>query len=129
MKRWTKPRGKTSSATKTRGQRTRRTATTTNSRSRGAAGAPAHDGLRAHQWPRFLSAPDPSLVRELYEPALFVAISYDRCCSYFSSSVLAAAARGFGPFIERLIQLGDAARRPAIRLLVNEELQEADVRA
>jgi superfamily II DNA or RNA helicase len=86
-------------------------------------------GLSARQWKRFLSAPDPELVRELYEPALSVAVRYDRCCAYFSSSVLAAAARGFGPFIERLLALGDQAPRPAIRLLVNEELQEPDVRA
>lgn len=85
--------------------------------------------LRERKWERFLWAPDPALVRGLYEPALSVASRYDRCCAYFSSSVLAAAARGFGPFLEHLLELGDAAPRPAIRLLVNEELQEQDVRA
>ena len=86
-------------------------------------------GLRSQTWRRFLSAPDPSLVRELYEPGLSRSIRYDRCCAYFSSSVLAAAARGFGPLIERLLAMGDSAPRPAIRLLVNEELQDADVKA
>ena len=90
---------------------------------------PAEGLLRERTWDRFLSAPDPRLVQELYEPALSVAVRYDRCCAYFSSSVLAAAARGFGPFIERLLAMGEAAPRPAIRLLVNEELQEQDVRA
>ncbi len=86
-------------------------------------------GLRSQAWRRFLSAPDPSLVRELYEPGLSRSVRYDRCCAYFSSSVLAAAARGFGPLIERLLAMGDSAPRPAIRLLVNEELQDADVKA
>lgn len=91
--------------------------------------APPEGSLRDRGWERFLSAPDPRLVQELYEPALSVAERYDRCCAYFSSSVLAAAARGFGPFIERLLAMGGAAPKPAIRLLVNEELQEQDVRA
>lgn len=94
-----------------------------------SSGALREVSLRSREWKRFLSSPDPRLVQELYEPALSAAERYDRCCAYFSSSVLAAAARGFGRFIERLIALGDAAPRPAIRLLVNEELQEQDVRA
>ncbi len=85
--------------------------------------------LRAHQWKRFLSAPDPELLDGLYVPALKAAVRYDRCCAYFSSSVLAAAARGFGGMIERLQAMGDDAPRPAIRLLVNEELDRADVDA
>src|SRR6185312_4091707 len=80
-------------------------------------------------WCRFLTAPDQELVSELYEPALRDAVSYDRCCSYFSSSVLAAAARGFAPFVERLLASDGAARKPAIRLLVNEELTRDDVDA
>ena len=85
--------------------------------------------LRARAWKRFLRGPDQALVDELYVPALSTALRYDRCCAYFSSSVLAAAARGFGGLIARLIALGDAAPRPAVRLLVNEELAEEDVRA
>lgn len=89
----------------------------------------AGERLRDRTWKRFLRGPDPELLEELYEPGLARALRYDRCCAYFSSSVLAAAARGFAPFIERLISLGEAAPRPAVRLLVNEELQRADVKA
>jgi hypothetical protein len=69
------------------------------------------------------------LLDKLYVPALSEAVRYDRCCAYFSSSVLAAAARGFAGLIARLIALGDKAPRPAVRLVVNEEMQEEDVRA
>ncbi len=85
--------------------------------------------LRARVWKRFISGPDPALLDELYVPALAEAVRYDRCCAYFSSSVLAAAARGFGRLIERLIVLGDSSPRPAVRLVVNEELNADDVRA
>lgn len=108
-------------------RKTKRTRVTT--QSSGETHAPGGAWLRDHGWPRFLSAPDPRLVRELYEPALSIAVRYDRCCSYFSSSVLSAAARGFGPFVDRLLSMGEAAPKPAIRLLVNEELLEQDVRA
>jgi len=91
-----------------------------------AAGEP---GLRQRTWPRFLRGPDDELLEKLYVPALAAAVRYDRCCSYFSSSVLAAAARGFAGLIQRLIGLGDKAPRPAVRLVVNEELQAEDVRA
>ena len=59
--------------------------------------------LRERSWKRFLNAPDPELLSELYEPALSEAVRYDRCCAYFSSTVLAAAARGFAPLVERLL--------------------------
>jgi superfamily II DNA or RNA helicase len=85
--------------------------------------------LRDHPWPRFLRGPDSELLDKLYVPALSEAVRYDRCCAYFSSSVLAAAARGFAGLISRLIQLGDQASRPAVRLVVNEEMLEDDVRA
>jgi len=62
-------------------------------------------------------------------PALARAVRYDRCCAYFSSSVLSAAARGFGKLIERLESMGECAPRPAVRLVVNEELTAEDVRA
>ena len=78
---------------------------------------------------RFLRGPDQMLLDELYVPALAEAVRYDRCCAYFSSSVLAAAARGFGKLLQRLMAMGKAAPRPAIRLLVNEELNAEDVRA
>lgn len=51
--------------------------------------------LRRRKWDRFLRGPDTELLEKLYVPALSEATRYDRCCSYFSSSVLAAAARGF----------------------------------
>jgi len=85
--------------------------------------------LRAREWRRFLKAPDQEVLEELYVPALSAAIRYDRCCGYFSSTVLAAASRGFAGLIERLRSMGDAAPRPAVRLVVNEELTEEDVRA
>jgi len=86
-------------------------------------------GLRARKWRRFLRGPDPMLLDELYVPALGAAVRYDRSCAYFSSSVLAAAARGFAGLIERLISLGDKAPRPAVRLVVNEQLEPQDVQA
>jgi len=85
--------------------------------------------LRGRTWKRFLRGPDPALLEELYIPALSEAVRYDRCCAYFSSTVLAAAARGFGRLIERLEGMGESAPRPAVRLVVNEELAEEDVRA
>lgn len=86
-------------------------------------------GLRDRQWPRFLNAPDPRLLAELYEPALREAVRYDRCCAYFSSSVLAAASRGFGPLVERLLNGDGTPASPPIRFLVNEELSKDDVDA
>lgn len=85
--------------------------------------------LRRHKWQRFLRGPDPELLDKLYVPALTEGVRYDRCCSYFSSSVLAAAARGFSALTERLQRLGADAPKPAVRLLVNEELSSADVTA
>ena len=85
--------------------------------------------LRKRAWKRFLRGPDPALLEELYVPGLAESVRYDRCCAYFSSTVLAAAARGFGRLVERLEGLGEKAPRPAIRLVVNEELSEEDVRA
>ncbi len=86
-------------------------------------------GLRLREWPRFIQGPSASVLEQLYVPALAEAIRYDRSCAYFSSTALAAAAQGFARLIERLEKMGDAAPRPAIRLLVNEELSEGDVRA
>jgi len=88
-----------------------------------------HGNLRARSWRRFLGGPDPVLLDELYVPALTEAVRYDRCCAYFSSTVLAAAAMGFAKLIERLLALGGSAPRPAVRLVVNEELVAEDVRA
>jgi superfamily II DNA or RNA helicase len=85
--------------------------------------------LDRHAWPRFIRGPDSELIEKLYVPALSEAVRYDRCCAYFSSSVLSAASRGFAGLIGRLIELGDKAPRPAVRLVVNEELIEDDVRA
>jgi hypothetical protein len=84
--------------------------------------------LRDICWPRFLKAPDGQLVARLYEPGLRCAVTYERCCAYFSSSVLSAAAAGFGAFIERILA-GEITQKPALHLLVNEELSEADVDA
>ncbi|MFI5341436.1 MAG: SNF2-related protein [Candidatus Methylomirabilales bacterium] len=69
------------------------------------------------------------MLGQLYVPALAEAVRYDRSCAYFSSSALAAAAQGFARLIERLETLGESAPRPAIRLVVNEELNKADVQA
>ncbi len=85
--------------------------------------------LRERAWKRFLQGPDTSLLDELYVPALGCAVRYDRCCAYFSSSVLSAAARGFAGFIGNLMRAGSGARRPAARLLVNEQMDPADVDA
>jgi hypothetical protein len=84
--------------------------------------------LRDRNWVRFLQAPDRALLEQLYVPALTISVTYDRCCAYYSSSVLAAAAAGFGPFIERILS-GNIVRKPAIRLVVNEELSAADLSA
>jgi superfamily II DNA or RNA helicase len=84
--------------------------------------------LRNHAWPRFLSGPDTDLLEKLYVPALSEAIRYDRCCAYFSSSVLSAAARGYAGMIRRLLDSPDCPR-PAIRLIVNEEMASDDVKA
>ncbi|MFZ2147693.1 MAG: helicase-related protein [Sedimentisphaerales bacterium] len=86
-------------------------------------------GLRSRSWERFLKGPDTSLLEDLYVPALKEALRYDRCCSYFSSSVLAVAARGFAGLIERLESLGENAPKPAVRLVVNEVLAREDVDA
>ena len=93
-----------------------------------ADGSHPGESLRGHQWVRFIRGPDPQLLDKLYVPALGVGLRYDRCCSYFSSSVLAAAAAGFGRLIERLAAM-PVAPKPAVRLLVNEELIAEDVRA
>lgn len=87
------------------------------------------DSLRTREWRRFVRGPDQSLLDDLYIPALGASARYDRCCAYFSSSVLAAAARGFARLIERLVAAGPSAPRPSVRLVVNEELSEDDVRA
>ena len=85
--------------------------------------------LKKRAWKRFLRGPDQEVLNELYVPALSEAVRYDRCCAYFSSTVLAAAARGFGKLIERLLAMEEDAPRPAVRLVVNEEMQREDVRA
>ena len=86
-------------------------------------------GLRQTSWKRFLRAPDAQLLEELYVPALGQAVGYDRCCAYFSSRVLAIAARGFGGFIQNLLTGGDTLPQPAARLLVNEQLDPRDLEA
>ena len=54
---------------------------------------------------------------------------YDRVCAYFSSRILATAARGFGGLITNLLALGKAAPHPAVRLVVNEQLHPDDLDA
>ena len=85
--------------------------------------------LRERSWRRFLQAHDGALVDELYNPALGVAVRYDRCCAYFSSSVLAVAARGFGALVQRFLETPPTCPPPPVRLLVNEEMSRDDVRA
>ena len=84
------------------------------------------DSLKSVVWKRFLRAPDAQLLDELYVPALSRAVRYDRCCAYFSSHVLAVAARGFGGLIENLLTHADTLPKPAVRLLVNEQLDVRD---
>ncbi|MGQ9684200.1 MAG: DEAD/DEAH box helicase, partial [Anaerolineae bacterium] len=83
--------------------------------------------LRAVQWKRFLRAPDAQLLQDLYVPALSRAVRYDRCCAYFSSHVLAVAAQGFAGLIQNLLELGESLPKPAVRLLVNEQLDPEDL--
>ena len=85
--------------------------------------------LRDVVWKPHLYAPEAHLADELYTPALSRAIRYDRCCAYFSSRVLAVAARGFGGLIQNLLTLGQAVPKPAVRLLVNEQLDPGDLHA
>jgi len=68
-------------------------------------------------------------VDDLYGPALERAVHYDRCCAYFCSSVLAAASRGFGGLIRNIIDDGKKIPKPAVRLLVNEQLDPGDLEA
>ena len=68
--------------------------------------SPSDMGMRTRVWKRFIQGPDSDVLQALYLPGLSMARYYDRCCAYFSSTVLAAAARGFGPFIQQLIALG-----------------------
>ncbi len=83
-------------------------------------------GLRDRSWPRFIEGPDPRVLSDLYIPAVKSAVRYDRCCAYFSSSVLAGAARGFAGLIRNLLMQGETVQKPAVRLLVNEEMSVAD---
>ena len=85
--------------------------------------------LRDVEWKRFLRAPDAQLLDDLYVPALSRAVRYDRCCAYFSSRVLAVAARGFGGFIQNLLTYSDQLSKPAARLLVNQQLDQQDLDA
>ena len=93
------------------------------------ADEPQAFGYRERSWKRFLRGPDQDLLEQLYVPMLAAAVRYDRSCAYFSSSALAAAARGFGRFIGHLLRMGEKAPRPAVRLVVNEEMPAEDVRA
>lgn len=69
-----------------------------------------------------------NVISQVYEPALKCAVRYDRCCAYFSSSVLVAAAQGFAPFFEKMRSGAlEYKGEPFVRLLVNEELSEKDV--
>lgn len=86
-------------------------------------------GLREIAWNPHLSGPDSRLVEDLYVPALARAVHYDRCCAYFSSSVLSAAARGFAGLIHNILEHPEAVPKPAVRLLVNEQLEPADLEA
>lgn len=88
-----------------------------------------HSLLTDTQWPRFLRGPDPQLLEKLYVPALGRAIRYDRCCAYFNSHVLAVAARGFGRLIANILARQGSLSKPAIRLLVNEEVADDDLDA
>ncbi len=86
-------------------------------------------GLKSIKWKTHLNAADTKLVDELYGPALERAVHYDRCCAYFSSSVLSAAARGFGGLVKTILENESAIAKPAVRLLVNEQLDPGDLKA
>jgi len=88
---------------------------------------PPADSLKSVAWKRFIAAGDATLLDDLYVPALSRAVHYDRCCAYFSSQVLAVAARGFGGFIQNLLNRADDIPKPAARLLVNEQLERRDL--
>ncbi len=93
------------------------------------SGAPSPATLRVRRWDRFLQGPDGDLIDRLYVPALSAATRYDRCCAYFSSTVLAVAARGFGAMVGRLQEAPPPVGVAPIRLLVNESMTPEDVRA
>lgn len=93
------------------------------------SGGPSPTSLRARRWDRFLQGPDGDLIDGLYVPALSAATRYDRCCAYFSSTVLAVAARGFGAMVSRLQEAPPPVGVAPIRLLVNESMTPEDVRA
>ena len=88
--------------------------------------------FRDREWKRFVQGPDRTLLEELYEPGLARSVRYDRCCAYFSSTVLSAAARGFASLIRRITDggsgWGEGGLAP-IRLVTNEQLQRDDVLA
>ena len=88
----------------------------------------AEGSLKSFQWQRFLRAPDAQLLEQLYTPALKRAISYDRCCAYFSSRILSVAARGFGGLIANLLDRPETAK-PAVRLLINQQIDAEDLEA
>jgi superfamily II DNA/RNA helicase len=85
--------------------------------------------LKSVKWKIHISGPDEQLLDNLYVPALERAVHYDRCCSYFSSSVLAAAASGFAGIIKNILDHSDKIPKPAIRLLINEQLDQQDLKA
>lgn len=60
------------------------------------------------------------LLRDFYEPCLAASTRYDRAVGYFTSSTLAAAARGVRPFIDR---------DGRMRLVASPHLTEDDVEA
>jgi len=85
--------------------------------------------LKDHTFPDEVLSPHPAVLKDLYVPALECAVRYDRSAAYFTSSSLSAAAAGFAGLIRNLEALGKRAPKPAIRLLVNEELNDRDVKA
>ena len=88
-----------------------------------------NNSFRDIEWKRFIYSTETDLLDNLYLPGLKRAVQYYRSCSYFSSRILSIAARGFGGLIHNLLTLGDHIAKPAVRLLVNEQLDQKDVEA
>src|SRR5262245_54015403 len=90
---------------------------------------PDASSLRAITWKRFLHAPASQLLDAPSTPAFGAVVGYVPCCRFLSGRVLAAAGRGFGGVLQSVLRLGDRAPRPAARLIVNEQLDPADLKA
>ncbi|WP_315506957.1 helicase-related protein [Pyramidobacter piscolens] len=77
-------------------------------------------------------APATDMVRDFYEPALSMARQYDRVAGFFTSSSLAAAARGFSEFVAhegkaRFIVGSDLDPKDADAVIHGEEVKASEI--